>query len=107
MNLRIFCIILILFAVTACIEDFKIIEAEQLLEQWEKTDIDTAASWWYLGQDDGYHYIVHKWPLKKLKYRVSTEDIMIIMDEPLLLSEGKRNWVNLKQGQIVRNARTR
>lgn len=89
-----------LLVLSGCQLKFDQVEPAQLERSWLDSFHHTAVSWWYLGEKEGFHYIIEKWPLKKNAYKVSKEYVNIKLDKPLPFTKDQKQWINLKVGQL-------
>ena len=90
----------LLFADSACKGDFEEVEASLIQSRLEESIKHSAVSWWYLGEKDGYHYILEKWPLERNRYKVNKKSLHIEIGAPKELTFDKSEWVNLKVEQV-------
>ena len=90
-----------LIVVVGCGERFSEIDAAELKLKWSNNNKDTALSWWFLGEKNGYHYIMEKRPLENHGYMVSRKDIVIRLKDPAKLTLDEDDWSNLKTDDIV------
>lgn len=83
-------------SISACKEQFDIVDASIIQNRWEESIKHSAASWWYLGEKGGCYYILEKWPLESHGYKVSKEEITIEVDSRKELTFDESEWINLK-----------
>lgn len=96
----VFMSLFLLFAVSACKGDFEEVDTSLIQSRWEESIKHSAVSWWYLGEKDGYHFIVEKWPLERHRYKVNKKNLHIEIGAPKELTFDKNEWVNFKVGQV-------
>lgn len=96
-------LVLVLFVTTiaSCKEDFKDVDASSIRVKLEESIKHTAVSWWYIGEENEYYYIVEKWPFEQYRYKVSKKEISINIKPPKKLNTDKSTWINLKIDNIV------
>lgn len=97
-------LIFFMFLIGGCEDRFTEIDASDFKTKWNDSIKHTALSWWYLGEKDGYYYILEKWPLKKYGYKINKENIVIKLDSPKKLAFNETDWINLKKEHIKFNA---
>lgn len=68
-------LVLCLF-LSAC-NDLEPVSGLQFARVWQDSYADTAASWWYVGEDEEYFYLEQKWPDREDSYMVPKSFIVI------------------------------
>ena len=84
----------------SCGEDFKEVPISTIEDEAKESAITTAVSWWYLGERDGYHYLVIKRPLDQRRYKVKTTELIINLSDHKELTFEESEWINLKFSQM-------
>lgn len=97
-------LIFFIFLIGGCEERFAQINASDFKTKWDDSIKHTALSWWYLGEKDGYYYILEKWPIKKYGYKIDKKNIVIKLDHPKKLTFNEPDWINLKKDLIDFNS---
>lgn len=96
-------VITIAISCTSCSTEFKIVSGEYIQQRLQESGKHTAVSWWYLGTDEEYHFIVEKWPLERFGYRVSIADVTInnVTVEQNGVPMDEEHWENLKVSNFL------
>lgn len=76
------------------------IEGEVFKEKWTTSNMQSAISWWYLGENEEQYFIAEKWPTKKNIYSISKHSITINDVEAFRFNSGIEP-VNLKNNNVV------
>ena len=84
---------------SGCDEAFEEVPISTIEEEAKESRMTTAVSWWYLGEQDGYHYLVIKKPLDEHRYKVKTSDLTITLS-PKKLTFEESEWTNLTFSQM-------
>lgn len=92
----IFLLICSVVVLQSCRDKFDEVDASVFQAKLNEAFSNTAVSWWYLGEENGYYYFLEKWPLEQFGYKVSKQNLIIKVDPPLELTFDKDKWVNLK-----------
>jgi hypothetical protein len=82
-----------------CGEAFEEVPISTIEDEAKESRMTTAISWWYLGERDGYHYLVIKRPLDHRRYKVKTTELAINLN-PKELTFEESQWINLKFEQM-------
>jgi hypothetical protein len=80
----------------------------EFIDSWSESASNSAVSYWYVGEDQGHHVIVEKWPTKSVTYHVDTSQVRIVGVYGIF-SDREEVSLNLKQEniEIVDNASRR
>ena len=81
-------------------EQEKEMSATELKQEWIESGMQSAVSWWYLGQQDNYHYILKKQPLESKLYKIRVNTLKINLEERLSFTQDQSKWINLKDGHL-------
>jgi hypothetical protein len=84
-----------LLLTSSCGEAFEEVPISTIEDEMNESRMTTAVSWWYLGERDGYHYLVIKRPLDQRRYKVKTMELAINFSLKELTFE-ESQWLNLK-----------
>jgi hypothetical protein len=82
-----------------CGEAFEEVPISTIEDEAKASRMATAVSWWYLGESDGYYYLVVKRPLDHRRYKVKTTEL-VITSSPKELAFEESQWINLKFEQM-------
>ncbi len=97
---RVLIFLLFLCLLGGCEDRFTDISSSAFKVKWDDSIKHTALSWWYLGEKEGYYYILEKWPLEQHGYRINKEHIVINLDHPKKFTLTESDWINLKKEHI-------
>jgi hypothetical protein len=87
-----------LLLMLGCGEAFEEVPISTIEDEMSESRMTTAVSW-YLGERDGYHYLVIKRPLDQRRYKVKTTELAInFSPKELTFEESQR--LNLKFEQM-------
>jgi len=84
-----------------CDEDFTEVNAEEFQAKFDLAKQSDFISWWYLGEGDGYYYLVEKDLWEEAGYKISKEYITVNLENPEIVSSDESEWVNLKEWDII------
>ncbi len=93
---------LILLAITTivilggCEEKFTKIDSKELKIKWDDSVNHTAVSWWYLGENENFHFIVEKWIMEKNAYKIDKQQLDVLLNHPHKFIYNESEWINLK-----------
>jgi len=93
--LTILSIILFIFFLPGCLNEMTGKEFKQI---WDDAIYNSAVSYWYLGENNGYHYIQERWPSRFTIYKISVTEMII--KKKLKFTLNKKDWINLKRDDI-------
>lgn len=71
------------------------INSEDLCIQFNKSNQNSAVSWWYLGDKNSYYYLAEKKPLKTNYYKINKEESPFGFYSKKITFK-KEEWVNIK-----------
>lgn len=101
MKLARFTISICLVGILSCSDTFDEVSPESVEQKLAESANHTAVSWWYAGQDDDFYYIVEKWPMEKMRYKVRKDNMRIDLNVPIGAPPNKEeDWINLKATSI-------
>lgn len=95
-----FAMFLLLPGISSCADAFDEVDAKLVQQKLAESVKHTAVSWWYAGQDDDFHYIVEKWPMEQMRYKVRKDDVQIDIEVPMGAVLNESDWINLKTTNI-------
>jgi len=75
---------------------------EQFSDRWKSSEMNSAVSWWYLGESENQYFVSDNIPLEKNNYTVSKNAVSIIGIEVFKYKSGKEP-VNLKNINVIFN----
>jgi hypothetical protein len=87
-------------SLVGCQPRFETIGAQELRERWGRSRVDSAVSWWYLGQEGGYEHFVEKRPLEVRRMRVRSSEIDLDEGMRREFTEDPEEWVNLEMEDL-------
>lgn len=94
------CLLWPLLFFVACQPRFEEVAPPALERAWNESMRNSADRWWYLGAQDGFHFLVQEKPLRKKGFKVSTDRVRVLPGSSVVFSNRHEDWINLKVGQI-------
>lgn len=85
-----------LMFLNGCGENFREVTAREFKSIWEDSLTDSAVSWWYVGDKNGYSNFIEKRPLKTEKYAVRAAESDLKAEYLFPFTQDNEKWLNLK-----------
>jgi hypothetical protein len=76
------------------------INGEQFANKWKSSEMNSAVSWWYLGENEDHYFVSENIPLEENIYEVPKSAVSIIGIDPFKYKSGKKP-VNLKINNVA------
>jgi len=83
-----------------CDEDFAEVDAGELKAELDLAVHSDVISWWYIGEKDGYYYLVEKKLWEEKGFRISKDYVAIDVGVTKAPSSDESEWMNLKERDI-------
>lgn len=83
-----------------CSKTFRQIDSNEFQYKFEDSINHSAVSWWYLGENDDFYFILEKWPFKVRAYKINKNQVNIFIGKPKKLTFVVWEWVNLKRHHV-------
>jgi len=78
------------------------LNSDQFSEKWKSAEINSAVSWWYLGENEKQYFVSENMPLEKHNYTVSKSGVKFVGITAYKYKSGKEP-VNLKINNVIFN----
>lgn len=85
-----------LILLNGCSNDFREVTAQEFQTIWESSLTDSAVSWWYVGENNGYNNFIEKRPFSTEKYAVRATESGLKTEYKFPLTQDSEKWLNLK-----------
>ncbi len=96
----IFLLISIIFIIIGCAKNFRQIDSKEFQEKFEDSINNSAVSWWYLGENDDFYFIIEKWIFEVKTYKIDKNQLNIFIEKPKKITFVVWQWVNLKHHHV-------
>jgi len=83
-----------------CAKNFRKIDSNEFQYKFEDSINHSAVSWWYLGENDDFYFIIEKWPFKARAYKIDKNQVYFFIGKPKKLTFVVWEWVNLKRHHV-------